>query len=52
MVPRAARDFISLNAWTGQYLPRPLPVLIDAGMLWGHLWAAGAPDDAYGTLPW
>jgi hypothetical protein len=23
MVPRAARDFISLNVRTGQYLPRP-----------------------------
>jgi NAD(P)-dependent dehydrogenase (short-subunit alcohol dehydrogenase family) len=23
-----------------------------SGVLWGHLWTAGAPHDAYGTLPW
>jgi NAD(P)-dependent dehydrogenase (short-subunit alcohol dehydrogenase family) len=23
-----------------------------SGILWGHLWAAGAPHDAHGTLPW
>jgi NAD(P)-dependent dehydrogenase (short-subunit alcohol dehydrogenase family) len=23
-----------------------------SGILWGHLWTAGAPRDAYGALPW
>ena len=23
-----------------------------SGILWGHLWTAGGPDDAYGPLPW
>jgi len=23
-----------------------------SGILWGHLWATGAPADAYGPLPW
>ena len=23
-----------------------------SGVLWGHLWTADAPHDAYGTLPW
>ena len=23
-----------------------------SGILWGHLWIAGGPDDAYGPLPW
>ncbi len=23
-----------------------------SGILWGHLWTAGAPQDAYGPLPW
>ena len=23
-----------------------------SGILWGHLWTAGAPADAYGPLPW
>ncbi len=23
-----------------------------SGILWGQLWTAGAPHDAYGTLPW
>jgi NAD(P)-dependent dehydrogenase (short-subunit alcohol dehydrogenase family) len=23
-----------------------------SGMLWGHLWSADGPADAYGTLPW
>jgi NAD(P)-dependent dehydrogenase (short-subunit alcohol dehydrogenase family) len=23
-----------------------------SGILWGHLWAAGGPSDAYGPLPW
>src|SRR6266581_9512974 len=23
-----------------------------SGILWGHLWTAGAPSDAYGPLPW
>ena len=23
-----------------------------SGILWGHLWTAGGPADAYGPLPW
>jgi len=23
-----------------------------SGILWGHLWSADGPADAYGTLPW
>ena len=23
-----------------------------SGILWGHLWTAGGPADAYGRLPW
>ena len=23
-----------------------------SGILWGHLWTAGGPSDAYGPLPW
>jgi NAD(P)-dependent dehydrogenase (short-subunit alcohol dehydrogenase family) len=23
-----------------------------SGTLWGHLWSAGGPSDAYGPLPW
>ncbi len=29
-----------------------LPADGPSGILWGHLWATGAPCDAYGTLPW
>jgi hypothetical protein len=23
-----------------------------SGVLWGHLWTAGEPGNAYGVLPW
>jgi hypothetical protein len=29
-----------------------LPADSPSGVLWGHLWTADAPHDAYGTLPW
>jgi NAD(P)-dependent dehydrogenase (short-subunit alcohol dehydrogenase family) len=29
-----------------------LPADGPSGLLWGHLWSAGGPADAYGTLPW
>jgi len=29
-----------------------LPADGPSGTLWGHLWTAGGPPDAYGTLPW
>jgi NAD(P)-dependent dehydrogenase (short-subunit alcohol dehydrogenase family) len=29
-----------------------LPADGPSGLLWGHLWSADGPADAYGTLPW
>jgi len=29
-----------------------LPADGPSGILWGHLWTAGGPGDAYGPLPW
>ena len=29
-----------------------LPADGPSGILWGHLWTAGGPGDAYGALPW
>ncbi|HEY6297329.1 MAG TPA: SDR family NAD(P)-dependent oxidoreductase, partial [Streptosporangiaceae bacterium] len=29
-----------------------LPADGPSGLLWGHLWSAGAPGDSYGALPW
>jgi NAD(P)-dependent dehydrogenase (short-subunit alcohol dehydrogenase family) len=29
-----------------------LPADGPSGLLWGHLWTAGAPADAHGALPW
>ncbi len=29
-----------------------LPADRPTGILWGHLWTAAGPQDAYGTLPW
>jgi NAD(P)-dependent dehydrogenase (short-subunit alcohol dehydrogenase family) len=29
-----------------------LPADGPSGILWGHLWSAGGPADAYGRLPW
>jgi NAD(P)-dependent dehydrogenase (short-subunit alcohol dehydrogenase family) len=29
-----------------------LPADGPSGILWGHVWTAGAPSDAYGALPW
>jgi hypothetical protein len=29
-----------------------LPADGPSGTLWGHLWTADGPGDAYGPLPW
>ena len=42
---------VSEGAEASVYLAT-LPADAPSGILWGHLWATGAPGNAYGTLPW